>query len=150
MHYTDEQRHCLQATSGGVLATGRADRSSRTRELAIIGCTGAQMLGADVAREVGWVPDRAATVRAALREANDGCAPEGPLESVIAIDGLPPQTDSQQHAVPVSLSLARFRSSTKLSKTGPTQRRWGSLNCGLFGRRRPSRPAAVNSPTAAT
>ena len=59
---------------------------------------------ADVAHEVGWMPDRAAAVRAALREANDGCAPEGPVESVIAIDGLPPQTDSQQHAVPVSLS----------------------------------------------
>ena len=83
-----------------------------------------------MAREVGWVPDRAAAVRAALREANDGCAPEGPVESVIAIDALPPQTDPQQHAVPVSLSLARFRSSTKFKQDPPTQRRWGSLNAG--------------------
>jgi len=75
--------------------------------------------GADVSREVGWVPDRAAAIRTALRGANDGSTPEGPIESGIAIDGVPPQTDSQQHAVPVSLSLARFRSSIKLSKTAP-------------------------------
>src|SRR6476659_4214774 len=65
------------------------------------------------------MPDRAVAVWAAPRKANDGCTPEGPVESGIAIDGVPPQTQSQQHAVPVSLSLARFRSSTKLSKTEP-------------------------------
>jgi len=86
-------------------------RSGRAGEPAIIRGAGAQVLGADVSREVVWIVDRPVAVGTASRKAHDGRVPKRPLEGRIAIDPATAQTESEHHAVPESLSLADFHSS---------------------------------------